>query len=321
MMDSISSPQEDPKPSAEVFSTPPVAVEAGPHCRKPDDVPVREGPRGASSVVNSATGPRTTRGKNHSKKNATKHGIFSSAVVVHGESRADYESLLSGLRESFQPVGSLEEILVEKLATVLWRHCRMINAERAEIQNNLEVLEAGKPVVQRVKRIIRLSVDRDDEEGLISFIEDPGSLDRCLELFRMWREELQAAGEPLSESREALILKKIYGGSATAQDREERRKRVHDAPQELKEDALRLIDSEIRRLTKHKEKQTRIEVRRIDAEKVRQSIPDSPALERLMRYEATLERAFDRTLSQLERAQRLRMGQVVPPPIKLELSS
>ena len=51
------------------------------------------------------------------------------------------------------------------------------------------------------------------------------------------------------------------------------------------------------------------------------SIPDAPGLDRLLRYEASLERVFDRTLSQLERLQRMRLGQPVPPPFKLEVSS
>jgi len=43
-------------------------------------------------------------------------------------------------------------------------------------------------------------------------------------------------------------------------------------------------------------------------------------LDRLLRYEASLERTFDRTLNQLERLQRMRLGQPVPPPVKVELS-
>jgi len=48
------------------------------------------------------------------------------------------------------------------------------------------------------------------------------------------------------------------------------------------------------------------------------NVPDGPGLDRLLRYEASLERSFDRTLSQLERLQRMRLGQPVLP--KLEVS-
>jgi hypothetical protein len=43
--------------------------------------------------------------------------------------------------------------------------------------------------------------------------------------------------------------------------------------------------------------------------------------EHLLRYEASIERSFDRTLSQLECVQRMRLGQPILPPIKLDVSS
>ena len=48
------------------------------------------------------------------------------------------------------------------------------------------------------------------------------------------------------------------------------------------------------------------------------NVPDTPTLDRLLRYEASLDRSFDRTLTQLERLQRMRLGQSVLP--KLEVS-
>jgi hypothetical protein len=46
-----------------------------------------------------------------------------------------------------------------------------------------------------------------------------------------------------------------------------------------------------------------------------------PTLEVLMRYETCFERNIERTLNQLERQQRLRRGDPVPPPVKLGVSS
>ena len=80
------------------------------------------------------------------------------------------------------------------------------------------------------------------------------------------------------------------------------------------------IDVEIARLTSILEEHEfdpgarKIIVRR------RHHIPDSPAAERLLRYEATLERAFERTLAQLERMQRIRKGQPVPRRLEVGLS-
>lgn len=49
------------------------------------------------------------------------------------------------------------------------------------------------------------------------------------------------------------------------------------------------------------------------------SVPRSS--DRLLRYETHLSREFDRTLAQLERLQRIRLGQPVPPPINLNVTT
>jgi hypothetical protein len=48
---------------------------------------------------------------------------------------------------------------------------------------------------------------------------------------------------------------------------------------------------------------------------------EAQGLDRLQGYEAHLDRAFDRTLSQLERLQRMRLGQPTPPEIKVNVST
>lgn len=74
-------------------------------------------------------GPRTQEGKENSKHNALKHGIFSQVALLKGEQRAKFDSLLSGLREVLEPEGALEELLVDKLVTLVWRHRRLIIAD------------------------------------------------------------------------------------------------------------------------------------------------------------------------------------------------
>ena len=51
------------------------------------------------------------------------------------------------------------------------------------------------------------------------------------------------------------------------------------------------------------------------------NVPEASRLERLMKYSASLERDFDRTLKQLERLQRMRKGQPVPPPLNLNVTA
>ena len=52
-----------------------------------------------------------------------------------------------------------------------------------------------------------------------------------------------------------------------------------------------------------------IKAARTQLEILCRNVPDSPGLDRLLRYKVSLERSFDRTLSQLERLQRMRLDQ------------
>ncbi len=96
-----------------------------------------DGRAGTGSPTGRPAGPRTRQGKERSKHNALKHGIFSEVVVLKAESRDAYQSLLKGLQEALLPEGQLEHTLVEKLSAILWRHRRMMVAEGAEIQRSI----------------------------------------------------------------------------------------------------------------------------------------------------------------------------------------
>ena len=149
-----------------------------------------------TSVVRRATGPRTQQGKEKSKRNALKHGIFSQVVLLKGEPRAELESLLNGLRSDLEPEGTLEELLVDKLAVLVWRHRRLI-----------------------------IAVGEQTQEG---------------EGFMGWGTNI---------------------------------------------------------------------------------LGDEPPVDLFLRYESNLERAFDRTLNQLDRQQRMRKGQPVPPTLNVNVSA
>ncbi len=95
-----------------------------------------------TSLVRGAAGPRTRQGKERTKYNALKQGIFSKLGVLEGESRAEFDALWNGLRDDFRPEGTFEEIWVEKLATLLWRERRLIIADgRLDIRSKTGFLE------------------------------------------------------------------------------------------------------------------------------------------------------------------------------------
>ena len=71
-----------------------------------------------------STGPRTKEGKAASSVNAVQHGILSRHLNLPGESREEFDVLLLQLMTEQQPVGTLEQALVERMAVALRRQSR-----------------------------------------------------------------------------------------------------------------------------------------------------------------------------------------------------
>lgn len=138
------------------------------------------------------------------------------------------------------------------------------------------------------------------------------------------------------QQRDTAILEKVYGTNRHSRDRlrdeysvwfdtsqcseEERVREGFATPEECKQNALDEIDDEIRRLKASHKKRITLESQQNEIELLRRKVPDSPWLDRVLRYEASLERAFDRTLGQLERIRRLRLGQPVAPRLDVTIS-
>jgi hypothetical protein len=286
------------------------------------------------------TGPRSPEGKERSKHNALRHGIFSEVIVLPGESSDEYESLLTGLSEALKPEERLEKLLVEKLAMLAWRHRRLLQAEGAEIRQGSEFLEWDQRMQQsheaemakrRIPREFKTYVDR---PCLIPEIQNPEILEYCLKLLLDLQKEIRSRG--FSEKRDYSILAIIYGGNSDLHGtlrnsysmwfntsevpEEERQSRKYATPEQCKDKVLSEIDVEIQRLRNYRQERAGMESERAKLEILRRKIPESEKLDRLLRYETSLERAFDRTLTQLERAQRMRKGQPLPPQMEVKIS-
>ena len=122
-----------------------IPVEIVPH-HSTDEGP---GKRGSTSPTHGSTGPRTQQGKDRSKHNALRHGIFSKVTVLSGESQGEFDSLLKKLRDDRKPEGALEQLLVDKLAILFWRFHRFLIAEGAEIQAGTDFAEWDPPSRRR----------------------------------------------------------------------------------------------------------------------------------------------------------------------------
>ena len=166
-----------------------------------------------------AGGPRRSQGKERSKHNALKHGIFSNVVLLGFESRSQFDALLRGLRLDLAPEGMLEGILVEKLATILWRHRRLLQTESAAVQSNIQHEEAEKASRSDQRLDLESDVERlraqHDTTSLIHGIDDPHVLECCMDRLLGVRMELQTIG--LDHETHSILLARVYG--ARSKDR------------------------------------------------------------------------------------------------------
>jgi hypothetical protein len=209
---------------------------------------------------------------------------------------------------------------VEKLAALAWRQRRLLLAERAEIQENKEA-----------ETIIGVL-----GPGLIRKIQNPNVLERCLELLAELRKQVEK--DSYTEYYNP-ILAKIYGIDDKEKDSrgnlydpyrewvctstssgEEQGRGGHAAPNQCRLKVLYEIDQESGRLRRYQQVRASLETTGTPPEVLRHNVPDAPTLDRLLRYEASLDRSFDRTLGQLERLQRMRLGQPVLPKLEVRHS-
>ena len=79
--------------------------------------------RAAVNAANAqkSTGPSTPAGKQRSSLNALRHGLTGHVVVLPTEDLTAYQSHLKRFVDQFQPIGALEDQLVQSLGDTTWR--------------------------------------------------------------------------------------------------------------------------------------------------------------------------------------------------------
>lgn len=114
-----------------------------------------------------STGPTTPEGKAKASKNALKYGFNAKDMIlntpVFNENPAEYEALLDSLYEELKPATALQEYLVRKIANSLWRSRRILLAETAQINDQLEYVESGLERHRSLTSLPRYESSPDDQ--------------------------------------------------------------------------------------------------------------------------------------------------------------
>ena len=274
-----------------------------------------------------STGPKTEKGRAVSKLNALKHGILSKEVVVRGRQIKEDESEFAALHlrfwEDWNPVGATEEMLVGEIVTTHWRLRRALKAESGEIALSVDGGQWKRSRDNAKLQWNPLATWRDP----VSKLEDSSLGNSFL---ADWLCDVRARVELEGELTEAAIKMLFHGQPNTlSMGLAKLRMRLLQNPdgtdaasrrEENKKQALAYIDRELGRLESRK---ADCEKREAAEEETRQAaavLPSLAVLDKIMRYETKLERQMYRAMNQLERLQRMRQGEAVPPPLTMEVS-
>ena len=76
-----------------------------------------------------STGPKTQEGKDAVRLNAIKHGLLSRETLLPGEDEEALRELGERLRAESQPLGELENLLVDRIISACWRLRRLCRVE------------------------------------------------------------------------------------------------------------------------------------------------------------------------------------------------
>lgn len=299
-----------------------------------------------------STGPKTLRGKRTVSRNAIKHGLLAREVVITAgdgeESLEEFHALVEGLENSYQPVGVVEEALVQMIATALWRKARVLRAENGEIRKQLDssaadralrnsdrgnfdlalaemelrLYNAENPTDQKVSTMARLFAAQVAQSNLR---EHRSGLEYLSALLEGAKSEIQSHGY-ISEKLRKKIFSAFcfwdYGfalGCLSAGPARGGMKDPVSKTETSNADVIAIIENRLESLGTFKEYVFEREKLAVDAEARSFSLPSADATDRLLRCEAHFDRQLYRAMDELERLQRRRKGENRPPPLNVNL--
>jgi hypothetical protein len=244
-----------------------------------------------------STGPRTERGKNTSKFNAVKAGLFAKHVVIpicDGEgTEKQFARLLADLQQEFQPEGPLEEFYVGEMAKSMWRLRRATRAEKGSAHHSLtSALNALPGVYEQAQPFMkRLSILENAEE------------------------EIKTTGT-LSPVAYTAVLPILEGGRGFVPPGEER-----NDPNEPKIDDnfLALLEVQSGFIEDALDLRLRMGGEEVEDYNAMHAILPEDAINNILRYETAAQKKFDWALQKLlESQQRRRKAQA---PVSVQVSS
>jgi len=280
-------------------------------------------------------GVKTSEGKAIVKYNALKHGLLAKETVItvgDGAENPDaFHALLTDLKGQLFPEGTLEEMLVEKIAVAYWRMRRAYEYEAGLIRDKLDDAtdryynstswggkkehKTDNEIEKEIAEIDGYIQAWEDDKADLAKLRKSG---KSLESIYDWEDNWECLLERVMETSELdvkadLTPRQLHEFLKKQADWDD--KRICRELMEICDEKIAYYQEQIQNLKKQKsENRLRLEVI-----KKLGSIPTRQELDRLLRYEGAIERQFYKALNQLERLQRLRLGDNVPAPFEMNI--
>jgi len=128
-------------------------------------------------------GPRTEKGRAVARLNALKHGIASNSPVIPGmEDEAAWRRHRDGIVASLAPEGHLEQVLAERIASLLWRIQRATRYEIVVTMRHIDSaafdLAVADRYLARADDLVDPEPERVDEAQEARILPSDADLDR-----------------------------------------------------------------------------------------------------------------------------------------------
>jgi hypothetical protein len=111
-----------------------------------------------------STGPKTPEGKAAVRLNALRHGLRSEEILLPGEDEEALRELDEYLRAELQPVGELENLLIDRVVAAYWRLRRL-----GRVEAGIFIQESLGDLVNSNASTLGLSFIRGDGNGANAF--------------------------------------------------------------------------------------------------------------------------------------------------------
>jgi hypothetical protein len=88
-----------------------------------DTVPTAQTPKSAANRENAlkSTGPKTLRGKSHSRGNSRKHGFYSRELLVSEADAPEFQDMYTALEAEAKPETKFQELAFDHVVACFWR--------------------------------------------------------------------------------------------------------------------------------------------------------------------------------------------------------